>query len=76
MDKYTLDLHGIRHRDVGRLVDSFLGEMLTAETTHLYIITGFSSEMQDLVKETLSDYNLEYEIGDYYNPGYFKINLM
>ena len=75
-DKFKLDLHGVRHAEVSRLVDSFLGEMLTADTTHLYIVTGFSSEMQQIVKDTLDDYNLDYEIGDYFNPGYIKVSLL
>ena len=75
MIKDTLDLHGVRHRDVSRKVDEFLGDTIDSRYPELYIVTGISVDMQDIVIETLKDYNLDYEIGDIINPGYIKINL-
>ena len=76
MNKDTLDLHGTRHRDVARKVDEFLGQKIDSRLPELFIVTGLSVEMQDIVIETLKDYNLEYEVGDIFNPGYIKINLI
>lgn len=75
MTKDTLDLHGVRHRDVPRKVDEFLGENINSRLPELFIVTGLSVEMQDIVIESLKDYNLEYEVGDIFNPGYIKISL-
>jgi hypothetical protein len=75
MKSDTLDLHGVKHQDVMRKVDEFMGEMITSNHHHLYIVTGISVHMQDIVISTLKDYNLDYEVGDYFNPGYIKINL-
>ena len=75
MNNDTLDLHGVRHSEVSRKVDVFMSEMIDSRKQFLYIITGLSNTMQDIVIETLKDYYLEYEVGDYYNSGYIKIKL-
>lgn len=72
----TLDLHGVRHAEVGRKIDLFLNETIDSDNDFLYIVTGFSKEMQDITIDTISDYNLDYEIGDPWNHGYIKINLL
>lgn len=76
MKNDTLDLHGVRHRDVSKKVDEFLGSTIDSRLPELFIVTGLSVEMQDIVIETLKDYNLEYEVGDIFNPGYIKISLI
>ena len=76
MKSDTLDLHGVRHKDVPKKVDEFLGKMIDSRLPELYIVTGISVDMQDIVVDTLKDYNLEYEVGDIFNPGYIKINLL
>ena len=72
----TLDLHGVRHAEVSRKIDLFLNETIDSDNDFLYIVTGFSKEMQDITIDTISDYNLDYEIGDPWNHGYIKINLL
>ena len=56
-----LDLHGIKHKDVDRLVENFV--LLKNPPTR--IITGNSTMMQSLVIEVLKRHNLYYtlEIG-------------
>ena len=76
MKSDTLDLHGVRHKDVPKKVDEFLGNMIDSRLPELYIVTGISVDMQDIVVDTLKDYNLEYEVGVIFNPGYIKINLL
>lgn len=76
MKRDKLDLHGVRHKDVPRKVDEFLGEMIDSRLPELTIVTGLSVDMQDIVINTLKDYNLDYEVGDIYNPGYIKISLI
>lgn len=46
-----LDLHGIRHRDVDKLVENFL--LLNQEQVPLEIICGNSQKMIDLVMRVI-----------------------
>lgn len=55
---YILDLHGVRHQDVPRKVDQFLGEHLLKGTTEVKVIVGHSKKMEEIVNSTLRDYNL------------------
>ena len=66
-----LDLHGIRHNDVQKLVDHFLYE--NVNNIPVKIITGYSNRMQDIVINILKEYNYDYEIGDGFNMGYIKV---
>lgn len=54
-----LDLHGVKHIDVSKELDSFLFKVLKSEFLQIEIITGKSSEMKKIVKECLVDYGLE-----------------
>lgn len=56
MDK--LDLHGVRHADVFREVDKFVGFHIMRGTPEIQIVTGHSDEMKYLVNDVLSDYGL------------------
>ena len=55
---YKLDLHGVRHGDVPRKVDQFIGEHLMKGTGEVNIIIGHSDTMKKIVDETLVDYGL------------------
>ena len=46
-----IDLHGIRHRDVDRLVENFV--LLNQEKAPLEIVCGNSQKMIDLVLEVI-----------------------
>ena len=46
-----IDLHGIRHRDVDRLVENFV--LLNQEKAPLEIVCGNSQKMIDLVMEVV-----------------------
>ena len=52
-----LDLHGIRHFDVDRLVENFI----ILNEPPIRIITGNSDQMQLLVKKVLDRHDVEYE---------------
>lgn len=58
-----LDLHGIRHEEVDRLVENFVFKHQT--NFPLTIITGLSSKMKDLVIGVLDRNKLKYYEGDY-----------
>ena len=57
----TLDLHGVRHKEVPRKVDQFIGYHLTNGSREVNIIVGHSDRMKEIVDETLMDYNLKSE---------------
>ena len=52
-----LDLHGVKHEDVDRLVENFV----LLKSFPLRIITGNSNQMRDIVTEVLDRHNLSYE---------------
>ena len=53
-----LDLHGIRHEDVDRIVENFV----LLNTPPLRIITGNSDIMRDLVIKVLDRNSINYEM--------------
>jgi hypothetical protein len=52
-----LDLHGIKHEDVDRLVENFI----LLNNPPIRIITGNSNQMRDIVVEVLDRHDMEYE---------------
>ena len=54
----TLDLHGIRHEEVDRLVENFV----LLNETPMRIITGNSHKMRDLVRNVLDRHSINYEM--------------
>ena len=57
---YNLDLHGVKHVDVGGEVDRFIGEHLMDGSKSVIVITGNSDEVKNLVGKTIADYGLTY----------------
>ena len=51
-----LDLHGMKHIDVSKNVDTFLWEAIQRNIPSVEIVTGNSTEMKDIVRECVSDY--------------------
>jgi DNA-nicking Smr family endonuclease len=54
----TLDLHGIKHSEVQRVVDVFLWDNIQKKEKEVEIITGISNQMKTIVKECVKDYNM------------------
>ena len=50
----SLDLHGIKHSEVQKLMDSFLFENMKSKQTKVEIITGLSDQMKNVVKKVLN----------------------
>lgn len=70
----SLDLHGICHLDVPNKIDQFLWESMKKNKKEVHIITGHSQIMKNLVRNTLYDYNMNYEV-DFINPGTLLVKL-
>ena len=51
-----LDLHGVKHEDVDRIVENFV----FLNNSPLEIVTGNSPEMQGLVIEVLNRHKIDY----------------
>jgi len=68
-----LDLHGVRHQDVQKEVDSFLWK--NHDNLPVIIITGNSNDMKKEVINVLSDYDYDYRVGDILgiNTGYIEV---
>jgi hypothetical protein len=65
----NLDLHGVRHADVDRVVENHI--FMTAYPHD--IITGNSADMHRLAKDVLERHGFRYEIGDINNKGYLRV---
>ena len=65
----TLDLHGLKHQDVDRIVENHI---FLTPTPH-DIVTGNSLEMIRIVKDVLDRCGFKYEIGDINNKGYLRV---
>ena len=61
-----LDLHGVRHNDVERLVENFV----LLNNPPLTIITGNSERMRQIVVNTLINHDI-----DYGNWGYAQFKI-
>lgn len=54
-----IDLHGVKHEDVGRLLDMFIWDQMKKKSSGIRIITGNSSEMKRIVSEIVREYGFE-----------------
>ena len=71
----NLDLHGVRHAEVPREVDKFIGGALMGGAKHAEIVTGHSEEMKRIVNKTLGDYGL-IGVEGFMNKGTLLIELV
>ncbi len=66
-----LDLHGIQHSEVVRLVEDYV--LLNQYDCPLQIITGNSDTMKKIVIGALKAHGFNYLDGDFYNRGYIDV---
>ena len=55
--KNTLDLHGVRHNDVDRIVENYV----LLNNPPITIITGNSQRMQEIVINCLMNHEIEFK---------------
>lgn len=71
----TLDLHGVKHADVPKLMDQFIWEQMNKKSKEIEIITGLSQTMKQVVIKNLRDYEFNfYEAWN--NPGKLIVSLI
>lgn len=71
----TLDLHGVKHADVSRLLDQFIWEQMNKKSKEIEIITGISNTMKEVVIKNLKDYDFTYNEA-WNNPGKLIVSLI
>jgi len=54
-----LDLHGVKHEHVSKLIDNFIWDNIQRSVQQVIIVTGNSQTMKDLVTKCLSEYSLK-----------------
>ncbi len=52
----TLDLHGVKHEDVGALLDKFIWDNMQRKSSGISVITGNSPEMKRIVNDIVNEY--------------------
>jgi len=71
----SLDLHGIKHSEVQKHLDSFIWENMNKGSKEIDVITGISEQMKKIVRDIVIDYNMNcYE--EPLNPGKIIIKLV
>jgi DNA-nicking Smr family endonuclease len=71
----SLDLHGIKHSEVQKHLDSFIWENMNKGSNEIEVITGISEQMKKIVRDIVIDYNMNcYE--EPLNPGKIIIKLV
>ena len=53
-----LDLHGVKHENVSRKIDTFIWDSFGRSLHQVVIVTGNSPEMKKLVNKCLDEYGL------------------
>ena len=69
-----IDLQGIKHQEVQRKLDSFLGKHIMGNKDSIIIVTGNSVKMKEITKKVLSDYGLSGE-PTFLNEGLLEVKL-
>ena len=71
----TLDLHGVKHADVPKLMDQFIWEQMNKKSKEIEIITGLSQTMKQVVIKNLRDYEFNFNEA-WNNPGKLIVSLV
>lgn len=71
----SLDLHGIKHGDVQKHLDSFIWENMKKNQKEIVVITGHSEQMKKIVIDCVLDYQMDCQ-EEYLNPGKIIIKLV
>lgn len=70
-----LDLHGIKHAEVPRILDEFLWDNMKVNSNEVEVITGSSDTMKKIVIQTLNEYGFNYH-DEWNNPGKIIVRLV
>ena len=71
----SIDLHGVRHADVQRLLDARIWEAIRKNIPSLTVVTGQSTEMKRLVSSVAEEYDLRVRESTF-NPGTLHLEFL
>lgn len=71
----SIDLHGVKHENVGSILDAFIWENMKLNKSGVKIITGNSEYMKNIVYEIAEEYGFTVAEG-YFNTGELIINFI
>jgi hypothetical protein len=69
-----IDLHGIKHENVQRVLDQFFWQMMQKGHSEVEVITGISNRMKEIVYDVSKDYNFKVEEVPV-NPGSLVVKI-
>lgn len=69
-----IDLHGVKHEDVGTKLDYFIWESMKQKLSAIKVITGNSNEMKKIVFEIANEYGFSID-DSFSNSGSLIITL-
>ncbi len=69
-----IDLHGVKHSEVQKIIDSFLWENMKKNKKEVRVITGLSDQMKRIVSDITKEYQMDY-YEDPLNGGVLIINI-
>ena len=69
-----IDLHGVKHENVGRLLDSFIWEHMQRKSGGIKIITGNSPDMKQIVSAIVREYGFT-AVESFGNPATLIVNF-
>jgi DNA-nicking Smr family endonuclease len=70
----TIDLHGVKHEEVGSMLDTFIWDNMKRKTSAVKIITGNSEDMKKIVWDIANEYNFLVD-DSWTNTGVLIMNL-
>jgi len=70
----TIDLHGVKHEEVGNMLDTFIWDNMKRKTSAVKIITGNREDMKKIVWDIANEYNFLVD-DSWTNTGVLIMNL-
>jgi DNA-nicking Smr family endonuclease len=70
----VLDSHGVKHQEVGSLLDDFIWEHMKRKSSGVKVITGNSKEMKKIVFDIVKEYGFE-AVDSFDNSACVNINF-
>jgi DNA-nicking Smr family endonuclease len=71
----TIDLHGVKHEEVGSMLDTFIWDNMKRKNSAVKIITGNSEDMKKIVWDIANEYNFLVD-DSWTNTGVLIMNLI
>ena len=74
MKATEIDLHGVKHEDVGKTLDTFIWEQMKRKASGIKIVTGNSADMKRIVSDIVTEYGF-IAVESFGNPATLIVNF-